>query len=254
MSAVIVGCIAFLCVMGGTIVGLLMRRALPEHHLTGDSKDAVKMGSGLIATLTALVLGLLVSSAKNSFDEMNNAITQSSAKLIMLDRTMAQYGPETKPIRDMLRTTVMARIKMVWPHHAGKIDATDAFEKSPPTAEMVAHQLRSLTPQNDTQRTLQADALQLCKELLQMRWLVIEQAQVSLPTVFLVVLMFWMMILFGSIGLFAPANKTVIAVLVVCAMSVAGAIFLVEEMNSPLSGVVKVSSAPLIKAVENMGK
>jgi hypothetical protein len=231
-----------------------MRRTLPEHHLTGDSKDAVKMGSGLIATLTALVLGLLVSSAKNSFDEMNNAITQSSAKLIMLDRTLAQYGPETKPIREMLRTSIIARIKMVWPEHTGKIDSVTAFEKSPPTAEMVAHQLRSLTLQNDTQRTLQADALQLCKELLQTRWLVIEQAQVSLPTVFLAVLMFWMMILFGSIGLFAPTNKTVIAVLVVCAMSVAGAIFLVEEMNSPLSGVVKVSSAPLIKAVENMGK
>jgi hypothetical protein len=254
MSAIAVGIIAFVCVFGGTLLGLLLRKTLPDHHLTGDSKDAVKMGTGLIATLSALVLGLLVSSAKNSFDDMSSAITQSSAKLIMLDRTMTHYGPETQPIRQMLSRSVVAGIKMIWPEKNTKIDGIGAFEKAPASMEIVADKLRELTPQNDSQRALQSEALQLCKEILQTRWLAIEQAQTSLPPTFLVVLLFWLTILFGSIGLFAPSNKTVLVVLFVCAMSVGGAIFLIEEMNKPLRGIVKVSSAPLIKAVENMGK
>lgn len=253
MSAIAVGVIAFMCVMGGTIAGLFLRKTLPGHHLTGDSKEAVKMGTGLIATLSALVLGLLVSSAKNSFDEMNSAIAQSGAKLIVLDRTMARYGPETQLIRQSLRNSVIERIEMVWPEHKTDIDGVATFEKSS-SVEVIADKLRELTPHSDSQRIFQSEALQLCKEILQTRWLVIEESQVSLPPAFLVVLLFWLTILFGSIGLFAPANKTVLAVLIVCAISVAGAIFLIEEMNKPLSGFVKVSSAPLIKAVENMGK
>jgi hypothetical protein len=253
MSAILIGLIAFVCVLGGTAIGLLLRKKLPEHHLTGDSRDAVKMGSGLIATLCALVLGLLISSAKNSFDDMNHAIAQSAAKNILLDRTLAHYGPEAQPIREMLRSLVISRIKMIWPEHETTTDGIATFEKSN-AAEMIMDKLRELKPQNDSQRAFQSEALQLSKEILQNRWMIIEQSQISLPTAFLAVLLFWLTILFGSIGLFAPANKTVLAVLVVCALSVGGAIFLIEEMNNPLTGVVKVSSAPLVKAVELMGK
>ena len=125
MSATVIGLIAFVCVFGGTIVGLLLRRTLPGHHLSGDSKDAVKMGVGLIATLSALVLGLLVSSAKDSFDEMSDAITQSGVKLIMLDRTLANYGPETQPIRQTLRRSVIKGIEQVWPEHKKAMDGAE---------------------------------------------------------------------------------------------------------------------------------
>lgn len=254
MGAVVIGIITFVCVFGGTIVGMLLRKTLPNHHLSGESKDAVKMASGLIATLSALVLGLLVSSAKSSFDDMSNAITQSGARLIMLDGILAQYGPQTQDIRVQLRDSVAKWITVVWPEQGPSVDGMQVFEKSPATLEMVINQVRSLIPQNETQRIFQSDAMQICRELLQTRWLVIEQAQISLPPAFIVVQLFWLTILFGTIGLFAPANKTVLAALIVCAMSVAGAIFLIEEMNRPLNGIVKVSNAPLIKAIEHMGK
>lgn len=254
MSAIIIGVITFVCVFGGTIVGMLLRRTLPDNHLSGDSKDAVKMASGLIATLSALVLGLLISSAKSSFDEMSNAITDSGAKLIMLDRVLARYGPQTQDIRDPLRSSIAKWVMVVWPQTGSAVDGMNIFEKSPATLELVANKLRALEPQNESQRTAQSEAMQICKELQQTRWLVIEQSQISLPTVFIVVQMFWLTILFGTIGLFAPANKTVMAALIVCAMSVGGAMFLIEEMNRPLGGIVKVSSAPLVKAIENMGK
>ena len=253
MSEIVVGVISFVCVFGGTLAGMFLRRILPEHHLGGDSKDTVRIGMGLIATLCALVLSLLLSSAKDSFDETGSAIAQSGAKLIMLDHAMANYGPETQPIREALRRLVIKRIEMIWPEHKTNTYGIDAFAESP-SVEIVAGKLRELTPNNDLQRAFQSEALQLCREILQTRWMVIEQSQASLPPMFLVVLLFWLTILFGSIGLFAPPNKTVLAVLIVCAISVGGAIFLIEEMNNPLGGIVKISSAPLVTAVENMGK
>jgi hypothetical protein len=253
MSAIAVSVIAFVCVLGGTLAGMFLRKILPEHHLSGDSKDAVRIGMGLIATLCALVLGLLISSAKDSFDGVSSAIAQGGTKLVLLDRTLANYGPETLPIRQTLRLMIIERINMIWPEHKTSTYGIDTFEKSP-SVEIIADKLRELTPKNDLQRTFQSEALQLCREMLQMRWLVIEQSQASLPPAFLVVLLFWLTILFGSIGLFAPPNKTVLAVMVVCAISVGGAIFLIEEMNNPFGGIMKVSGAPLVNAVENIGK
>lgn len=254
MSAVVIGVITFVCVFGGTIVGMLLRKNLPDHHLSSDSKDAVKMATGLIATLSALVLGLLVSSAKSSFDDMSNAVTQSGARLILLDRILAQYGPQTKEVRQQLRDSIAEWIVVVWPQASSAVNGTEVFEKSPAAVELVINKLRAMEPQNDAQRASLSDAIQICGQLLQTRWLVIEQSQVSLPMVFVVVQMFWLTILFGTIGLFAPYNKTVVATLVVCAVSVGGAMFLIEELNKPLSGFVKVCNAPLIKAVEHMGK
>ncbi|HML75044.1 MAG TPA: DUF4239 domain-containing protein [Anaerohalosphaeraceae bacterium] len=254
MSAAGLGIIAFLCVVVGMVAGLLLRNSLPDHHLSGDSRDAVKMGAGLIATLSALVLGLLISSAKDSFDAMNHAITESSAKLIMLDRILAQYGPQTQVIRNQLRHSVIEVVALVWPEQKTDKDTMSTFEESPATMELVAARIRELSPQNDTQKVFQSEAIGICRDLLQTRWLVIERAQLSLPMAFIVVLLFWLTMLFGTFGVLAPANKTAVAALAVCAISVGGAIFLIEEMNRPLGGMVKVSSAPILKAIEHLGK
>jgi len=120
--------------------------------------------------------------------------------------------------------------------------------------ELIAAKVRELSPQNDMQKMFQSEAIGICRDLLQTRWLVIERAQLSLPMAFIVVLLFWLTMLFGTFGLLAPANKTAVAALVVCALSVGGAIFLIEEMNKPLGGMVKVSNAPLLKAIEYMGQ
>ncbi|MEN6309438.1 MAG: hypothetical protein ABFD91_16950 [Anaerohalosphaeraceae bacterium] len=253
MSAAGLGIIAFLCVVAGMVAGILLRKALPDHHLSGDSRDAVKMGAGLIATLSALVLGLLISSAKDSFDAMNNAITEGSANLIVLDRILAQYGPPTQDIRDELRCSMIRTATMIWPEREDDKKMI-AFEESPITMELVATKVRELSPQNDMQKVFQSEAIGICRDLLQTRWLVIERAQLSLPMAFIVVLLFWLTMLFGTFGLLAPSNKTAIAALTVCALSVGGAIFLIEEMNRPLGGMVKVSNAPLLKAIEYLGK
>ncbi len=245
--------ISFVFIFSGALFGLFLRSVLPEHHLSDKTRDAVKVGTGLIATLTALVLGLLVSSAKSSFDLMSAEITQGGARVIFLDRTLARYGPETKEVRDLLRSNLASLINLVWPEDTAAHADLKAVENRY-GIEGVLDKLRTLSPKNDSQRLLQTQALQLCNDLAQSRWLIIEQGQGALPNVFLVVLIFWLTIFFICFGLFSEPNATVIAVMLVCALSVSGAIFLIMEMNSPIEGIIKISSAPLHKALEHLGQ
>jgi Na+/H+ antiporter NhaC len=253
MSSQIIFLISAGCIFGGALLGLSLSGRLPEPHLRDKSKDTVKVVAGMIATLAALVLGLLVASAKSSFDAMSTEITQSSAKLILLDRVLATYGLETKDAREQLRRGVATVIETLWPEEKTAGVGFAGFERSN-NLETLQTQLRQLTPATDSQRQLLSQAQQISSDLVQSRWLVIEEAQSALPMPFLVVLLFWLTMLHISFGMFAARNVTVITVLLVSALSVSGAIFIILEMSHPLQGMIKVSSAPMRKALEHLGQ
>jgi hypothetical protein len=253
MNSTIVGLITVTCVFGGALLGVALQKALPRHHLSKESHEIVKLGAGMIATLTALVLGLLVSSAKNTFDTLSEGIVQAGAKVILLDRTLAAYGPEAKALRDQLRRTVAVRMENLWPGEGRQMQDAAAYERAK-GLELIDAALRELAPKNDAQRQLLAQARQLTADLAQTRWLLIEQAQTEPPVPFIVVLLFWLTMLFTTFGLFAPRNGTVLTVLFVCACSVSAAVFLILELNRPLTGLIKVSNAPLLKALEHLGR
>jgi hypothetical protein len=202
--------------------------------------------------MSALVLSLLLSSAKSSFDVRNQEFAQMAANVILLDRLLAHYGAETKPARESLRGSVEAAIAQVWPdenfHPANLAPASTE-------PEGMYEAIQSLSPHNDFQRSLQSHALALAANLGQTRWLMFAQATESpIPIPFLVVLVFWLCIIFASFGLYAPANLTVLTTLGVCALSVAGAIFLILELALPFAGVIRVSSAPLSNALAHLGQ
>ena len=180
-------------------------------------------------------------------------MVQNGAKIILLDRVLAAYGPEAKDAREQLRRAVAAGIEMFWPEEKNVGSGMTAFERTN-AGEIIQAKLRELTPTTDAQRKLQSQAEQISADMLQARWLLIEQAQSPLPAPFLVVLLFWLTMLFLSFGLFAPRNVTVISVLLIGALSVSGAIFIILEMNHPLQGMIKVSSAPMRKALEHLGQ
>ena len=213
----------------------------------------MKLSAGTIATLTALVLGLLVSSAKSSFDAINTGIVQDSAKFILLDRALARYGPETKAVREELKRAVAAAIERVWPTKKTGVTASTAFERAN-GVELFQDKLRELTPQNDAQRQALAQSQQMLNDINQTRWLLIEQAQNQLPLPLLLILVFWLVLLFASFGLFAPRNTMALVVLAVGACAISAAIFLVLELNQPLDGLIKVSSAPLRNALQHVGQ
>ena len=253
MNPIAIGLLVLVCTFGGALLGMFLRTVLPAHHLNDASKDVVKLVTGLIATLAALVLGLLVASSKNSFDTVNEGFRESAAKIILLDRALAQYGPETKEIRELLKAGFAARVEQYFP----KGQSGNAALNSPQataTMEGFQQRLRALSPQNDTQRALQSRALELTDAVTQARWLGIAHEENTIPTPFMVVLVFWLAVMFTSFGLFAPRNASTIAVLFLGAVSLSAAIFLIEELNNPLEGVIAISRAPMDRALGFLGR
>src|SRR4051794_7432813 len=251
MSSFVTTLIALASMAAGTLLGSLLRRRLPDAHLRDDSKDVVKTATGMIATLVALVVGLLVSSSKSSFDQANAGITELGARIITLDRLLGRYGSEAAPIRGRLREAVAAGVERIWPTASGPREGLAAVEKAT-GLEDVQEAIRRLTPRDEPSRSIQAQALDSCKDLAASRWLMIEQAQGEPPTVLLAMLTFWLAVLFTGLGLLAPGNATTYFCLSICAVSMAGAIFLILEMNRPLEGMICVSPAPLHKALSMM--
>jgi hypothetical protein len=253
MSPALDALIVLASVFASGLLGLVLRSVLPERHLLEDSVGMVRLCTGVIATLAALVLGLLVASAKANYDRVNDEITQAAAAVVLLDRTLAQYGPQTKEARGLLRTTLASTAETVFSEHGrGVADLDDP--KRLATAEMLQAELRKLTPENDVQRTLQAHALELSNEVAKMRLLTITQAEGSIPAVFLIVLVFWLAIMFAGFGLVTSKNPTVIVTLFLGALSLAGAVFMIEELNRPLEGLMKVSGAPIRYALAHLGQ
>lgn len=253
MDSVILASITFVSILGGMLVGAFFRRRVPSHHLAEDSKDAVKMGAGVIATLTALILGLLISSAKNSFDTLNSGVAQAGAKAISLDRVLARYGPEATEARRHLQNTLLCAIARVWPE-IHRSPESPTFADVMRCIEDLYASTQKLSPQNESQKLLQAQALQISNDIGQLRWQLLEQTENSLPLPFLVILIFWLAGLFASFGLLGTLNRTSFSALVLCGLSVAAAVFLLEEMTHPTAGLLKVSPAPLVKALELLGK
>jgi hypothetical protein len=235
------------------MLGMFLSKRLPHTHLQAESKDSIHLGTGLIATLTALVLGLLVASTKSDFDAVNTGLVDASAKVVTLDRVLAQYGPEAAEARSLLRDAMATALARYWPEeniHPATIRRADAVAP----IEGVHAMLRQLTPQNDSQRWLQSNALQLCADVAQSRWQLLEQTYSDLPMPFLVIVVFWLTMLFTSFSLFAPRNITVMVVFLLCALSVASAIFLLLEMGHPSEGLMKASAEPLLRAYSLLGR
>jgi hypothetical protein len=251
MSPFAISSIVFLCIFGGAVAGTFLRGPLPPPHLSADSKESVKLGMGLVATMSALVLGLLVSSAKSSYDTKSAELTAMSAQIILLDRVLAHYGPETQKARDVLRGGVVDNLDRVWPQERSRTSEAVAPSSG---AEVLLDNLQALSPRDDTQRSLKSQALSMTIGLGQTNWLLFQQGTTSVSKPMLVILVFWLTAIFISFGLFAPRNATVIAALFVSGMSVSGAILLILEMYAPFGGLIEISSAPLRSALTHLGK
>jgi hypothetical protein len=253
MSPIAIALLVSACTFGGALFGIWLRGALPEHHLGEESKDVVKLGMGLIATMTALVLGLVTASAKSAYDVQDTAVKHVGLSLLVLDRTLARYGPETSEIREQVRRTLVFRLETTWPEDTSQAVRVETPETTP-TVEGIEDQIRSLSPQTDAQRAFQSRALTIASDLLDSRWLLFGSIGNVIPTPFLIIVVFWLAVLFWSFGLFAPRNPTVITVLLLCALSVAASIFLILEMERPFDGIMKVSSDPLRYTLAHLGQ
>jgi hypothetical protein len=250
MSSIAISSIVFACVLAGTLLGMFLRKLLPEHHLSADSKSTVMLAMGLVATMTALVLGLLISSAKSAFDALSSEITGTSSKVILLDHTLALYGPETKEARHLLRSAVTGVLDRMELKESVNLRE---WQTSAREGDAVYDEVQGLLSKDDRQRSLKAEALSILLEIRQTRWLMYEQESTSMSVPMLIILVSWLTALFMSFGLFAPVNGTVATCLLISALSVSCAILLILEMYTPYHGLIRLSGEPLRAALTQMG-
>lgn len=251
MSSLITGFVVFALVLGSAAAAMFLRNFLPERHLSADSKEAARLGVTLISTMVALVLSLLIASAKDAYDARRDHLVQLSADVVLLDQQLARYGSETKDARSLLHSTIAATIDRYWP-----ADRTRPQGIAPGGAGIEALYARTeaLSPTSDVQREQRNRALAEAFDIGRTSLLLFGNLGSAIPTPFLVALVFWLCIIFATYGLFAPRNTTVIAVLGFCALSASVAIFLILELDRPVGGLLQVSGAPLIDAFAHLGR
>ena len=249
MEPGLVAILVFVLVFGGALAGLAAGRWLPERHQDAETRDAVKLVMGLIATVSALVLGLLIASAHNSYNTQENEVQQLGAHIAQLNQVLVSYGPEADGVRAQLRRFGETELARIW--------RTAPTSTLPPATlghgEEIYQKLAALTPKDEVQRLAQTRALQLAAIMDGTRRLLYEQARGSLSWPFFVVLVFWLVTLFIGFSLYARRNATVVAAFAVGALTVAGAIFLILDLHRPYSGLMQISSAPVRNALMQIG-
>jgi Protein of unknown function (DUF4239) len=249
LSALTIACIAFACTFGGALFGMLFR--LPEQHLNPDSKDVVRLGMGLLATVAALVLGLLIASAQSTFQTQSNQIKQITANVVLLDNLLGRFGQRAQPARIQLRRSVDVLIERIWREKSPNAANAAPFEASA-ESQLFFDKLQDLAPQNDVERIFQTRAIQLGIDLAQTR-ILFAQTDSAIPMPFMAVLIFWVTVIFTSFGLFSRPNTLATTALCVCALSTSAAIFLILELGHPFSGLMAISNAPLSNALLPLG-
>jgi hypothetical protein len=230
---------------------MAVQRVLREDHVGSDAKEVVRLATALIVTMAALVLGMLVSSAKSFYDAQKNEVAELSSEIVNIDQTLARYGPETREIRAEFRQMVQAGLDRVWPGESSRL----AEVRPKNYGEAALGQLELLTPKNDAQASAKAQALSMVSAFRQTQWLLfLRSEQNAVPPPLLVVLVSWLVVIFVSFGLFARPNPTVIVTLALSAIAVSSAIFIILEMYKPFGGVLRISPTPILDALSELGR
>jgi len=249
--------IVFACVFGGAVVGMVLNIKVPDRHLEGNSSDVVKLIMGLIGTMTALILGLVIASAKNTYDSQNSNVVQLSASFVELDRILANYGSEAKEARTSLQQNVIDSIELIWPRdsvYSANLEPTLEPTKDTTKSEAFLRSILALSPRTDEQRITKGQALQIATDLYHTRLLMYAQEESSVPLPFLISIVLWLVLLFVGFGLLSRFNGTLIAANLLGALSVAIAIYLIVDLDRPYTGLIRISSAPVQAALAQMNK
>jgi hypothetical protein len=253
MTAVAEGLLVAACVFAGGMIGMSLHRLLPAHHLSKETVDIVRLGTGTMSVLAALVFGLLIASAKTNSDNADGAMRAYATDLIMLDRTLRAYGDGTEVLRALLQRSAARTLRDIWP---GAGDRSQGLEDGAAREmlERTREAIQGLRPADAEHGWLQQQALQTATSLLRQRWILIEQEGPRVHPVVLAILVSWTVAIFMSFGLNAPRNATVIMAFVLCALSIGGAVFLILELDSPFEGILRISEQPVLRALAEMGE
>jgi uncharacterized membrane protein YqgA involved in biofilm formation len=250
-NPLIIGVIVFAVILAGAFVGWAIRQRLPAHHLTDETKGLVSVSMAVVATVSALVLGLLISNANTSFSALGGEVTTLSAQILRLDQMLRRYGPGTYQARETLRQYAEQKTTDLFPD-----DPADVRLGNPSTYELLQRledSLLALEPANPRDQWWLGQAMTLAAKIGDTRWLLAQQVGQGTPKAFVALLIFWLTLLFASFGLFAPPNLTSAVTLTLCALAVAGAVGIILELEQGFGGLVHISPQPMSPGRRGVG-
>jgi hypothetical protein len=251
MSTICTTAIAAGCLLSAVWLGMWLRRFLPQHHLSDQSRDTVKLALGLVATMSALLLGLLVNSAKTSYDTTLVEVMQKSSTYILLDRVLEIYGPTAAEARRELRTVAESATAQLWPDTVASPGPAKSVRQ---VGNAFYGSILRLESRNDAERTLKSQAASLAIELGQVASLMEAQSTVANSAPMLIMVVAWLAVIFFGFSLIAPPNATANFALFASALCATGAIFLILELDQPFSGLLRISSEPMLNVLREIGK
>jgi len=246
-NPLVIGLIVYALILAGAYAGWKLRCRLPKDHLTEETKSLVSVSTAVVATVSALVLGLLISNANSTFTRLGGEVTSLSAEILRLDQILRRYGPAADPARETLRQYAERKTADLFPDASG-----DVHLGNPATYELLQtleDMMLALKPANARDQWWLGQAMTLAGKIGDARWLIAQQVGQGTPKAFVALLVLWLVLLFASFGLFAPRNSTSAIVLTLCALAVAGAVAMFLELESGFGHMVRVSPEPMRQAV-----
>jgi hypothetical protein len=258
--------VVLVILLGCSTLGLRVRPLLSERHRSREVIEFVQLVVAMLVTFAALVLGLLTSSVKTSFDKVGDDLRGLAIQVIQLDRSLREWGTEAQPTRELLRAYIAAAIATTWtrePKPPGDYYPTEAPTRSgselesPVTDDLLARielAIRQLEAHDPMHRRLLTTCISQFERLMHTRWQILEETGSAISTPFYVVLVFWLGIVFGSFGLNAPRNGLSYTIILLGAISIASAMFVILELDTPFEGYFAVSSQPMRDALAYLSR
>ena len=247
MTPSIISLIALFLIFMSAVAGIFIQNTLPEHHLSEESKNIIKAARGVVVGLAALTLGLLIATAKGSFDTKGTELKASAAKTIVLNRLLLNFGDKSKEARDALKIVAENGIKVIEEINKNGVDRKKVSGLG---LDLLQKKLLELPDDKPELNWLKNTALSLGNDIAISRWKIYENSSASVSPLFIAILVFWLMGIFFSLGLIAPFNMLVLTALFMAALSMTGAILLTLELDQPYGGLIQFSTDPLKIALE----
>jgi hypothetical protein len=240
--------ISFVSITAGVGLGMVLRARLPAFHLNPETKEVIRLGAGLLATLAAVVISLMIASAKTSYDKQDEHFRQLAAHLVLADQLLAQYGPEAVDVRKLMRQAVPVAMDRIWREKATSSSPSTAFAANS-IAEQLHHAIEMLSPNTDAQRALKPRIVEASTDIAHARLLLFADSDTPIMTPFLLILIVWLTVIFVSFSLFVEPGAVVGAALLIFALSVSSGLFLIADLSQPFAGLMQISSERLKNAL-----
>lgn len=249
MQDEVVALVIFLCLVASPLATMAIWPRLPARHRDEETNTVLRLAANLFGVMTSLVLGLMINSAKNTFESVDHNVHAYATELILLDRTLRQYGPRADSVREPLSAYV-ERVTSQWSRTQD--NPVVANRLSEHLLAEIGTRLNALPTTDAAQDFLLQDARQRLRQVLEQRWVLIEQSEGAIPKPLIAMLVAWLGLIYASFGFRAPRNAITVATFVVSAALIAGAVYLILDMDVPFSGPIQISPAPLQRALAEL--